>query len=158
MQQNLISLVFLLEIIDSNTAKNFSMKEKTHPELLLEFGVTSLGRTRWVLGHWLSFLSTFWNRQFLCGWRIDWLLDIYWAPMVGLVLSICEYVNSFHPQPESQHLKMLPLVYSEKILRGISPMSFQDGDKQRNYVNMILSEAPCLVDSKYLPVLNAYSV
>lgn len=42
----------------------------------------------------LPWLHT-WHKIHLCGWWIDWLLDIYWAPMVGLVLNIHEYINTF---------------------------------------------------------------
>lgn len=38
-----------------------------------------------------------WHRKHLCGWRIDWLLHIYWVSMEGLVLNIHEYISTFSP-------------------------------------------------------------
>lgn len=57
-----------------------------------------------------------WHEKHLCDWRIDWLLDIYWALTGGLVLDIHEHIDTFSPQPETRHLKVLPKELCKMLL------------------------------------------
>lgn len=72
----------------------------------------------------LPWLHT-WHKIHLWGWWIDWLLDIYWAPMVGLVLNIHEYIHTF-PNQNYDASRCSPKYFIKCFLPAVNPISFQD--------------------------------